>query len=265
MTPAHREALAGLMYAVLARKGLAVLTGEAGTGKTLLLAAAMAAVPAPAASFSVVLSPTLDNREFLEMVLLGFGIEDIPATKPRRLVQLLEFLRITDAAGKAAVLVIDEAHRLSPELLEEVRLLTNLERPESKLLQILMAGQPEIDVFLNDWGLRQMKQRIACRFSIQPLAAGEVAAYVHYRWSRAGGYGPAPFATAALTHVAAHSGGIPRIVNALCDGALLLAFSETRREVWPEDVLEAAKDLAVWTSRQDHSFSAAEAVRATGV
>lgn len=251
LTPSHREALAGLLFAMLRRKGLATLIGEAGTGKTTLLRKAIESLPRSLATFSFVLSPSLSPSELLEMVLLEFGLEDIADSKTRRLIQFYKFLQETEAGGKAAVLVIDEAQRLSPDVLEEIRLMTNLESSEGKLLQIIMAAQPELDDMLGEWRLRQIKQRIACRFVIQPLRPEQIEAYVRCRWSFASGSREAPFTEDALDYLTVYSGGIPRVINSICDNALLLAFSEKRPLVWPEDIVIAAKELALcdWSQR----------------
>ena len=141
LSAAHREALAGLTYAILSRKGFVVLTGDAGTGKTTLLTRVLKSVPPSRASFSVVLNPTLTPAEFLELVLLDFGIAEVPASKAQRLTILREFLTEAYGQNRVSVLVVDEAHKLPPDVLEEIRLLSNFELPEGKLLQIVLAGQ----------------------------------------------------------------------------------------------------------------------------
>jgi len=134
LSAAHREALAGLTYAILGRKGFVVLTGDAGTGKTTLLTRVVKSVPESRARFSVILNPTLTPAEFLELVLLDFGIADVPASKAQRLTILREFLTEAYQQRRVPVLVVDEAHKLSPDVLEEIRLLSNFELPDGKLL-----------------------------------------------------------------------------------------------------------------------------------
>ena len=160
LTGAHREALAGLSYAILGGKGFVVLTGDAGTGKTTLLTKMLRSIPPARAAFSVVLNPLLSPDEFLEMALLDFGVKEVPASKAQRLVLLREFLSQSRKQGKISVLVVDEAHKLAPAVLEEIRLLSNFELAETKLLQIVMAGQNELATVLNREDLRQFKQRI---------------------------------------------------------------------------------------------------------
>src|SRR5579862_979826 len=187
LTPMHREALSGLVYAINEHKGFVVMIGEAGTGKTTLLSRLLRFVPEDQVNFSLVLNPTLSSAEFLESALGDFGITDIPPSKVQRLQRLQQFVTAAHINGKTCVLVVDEAHKLSPEVLEEIRLLTNFETAEQKLLQIVLVGQDELRTVLNRDDLRQLKQRIAVRFELKPLALEEVESYVRYRWARAGG------------------------------------------------------------------------------
>ncbi len=241
LTESHREAYAGLMYAVTARKGFVVLTGEVGTGKTTLLHALLKG--SPQCHFSVVLNPSLTPAEFLEFVMHDFGIDIRKANnKAQRLVALYTFLAQSQSRGKTPVLVVDEAHRLDATLLEEIRLLTNFESSVSKLLQIVLVGQVELDQTLDRPDLRQLKQRIAVRLTVDPLKAADVDQYIWHRWRIAGGR-KSPFQSDAVAKVAAVTGGIPRLVNTLCDNALLVAFATDSREVIEAHVLEAARDL----------------------
>jgi general secretion pathway protein A len=241
MTPTHRESLSGLLYAVYRRKGFVVLTGEAGTGKTVLLRALMRS--SKAAQFSVVLNPTLTRDEFMEMVLLDFGITDIPASKAQRLVRLQDMLSEMQTQGIAPVLIVDEAQRLSVELLEEIRLLTNFETADRKLLQIILAGQPELATVLSRHELRQLKQRIEIRLEIKPLSVSEVGIYIQHRWVRAGGSTPVPFTADAISTIALASAGIPRLVNVICDTALLLAYGGRDATVKGGHIRQALRDL----------------------
>ena len=242
LTSAHREALAGLSYAILSRRGFVVLTGDAGTGKTTILMRLLESIPATRAQFSVILNSTLTPGEFLELALLDFGFTDIPESKAQRLVMLQQFLVKTRQQNKAAVLVVDEAHKLSAEVLEEIRLLTNIETPEGKLLQIVLAGQDELRDTLNRQDLRQLKQRVAVRVAIHPLADQQVDEYIRYRWSKAGGQ-EHPFAPGAIRLIAQRSNGIPRLVNAICDNALALAYGQGLHSVEAQQVAEVVSDL----------------------
>jgi len=241
MTKSHREALSGLVYAVRARKGFVVMTGDAGTGKTTLLRTVIRSCPF--ARFSVILNPTLGLHDFLELALLDFGISDVPAGKAQRIMRLQDFLVKLHEEGISPVLIIDEAHKLSPEVLEEVRLLTNFETSDQKLLQIVLAGQLELKALLNRSDLRQLKQRIEIRVEVRPLSAPDVATYMEHRWERAGGDTPGPFTSEAIAVISAASRGIPRLVNSICDNALLVAFGDEKRFVSLDHVREVLRDL----------------------
>jgi general secretion pathway protein A len=243
LTAQHREALTGLTYAILGRKGFVVLTGDAGTGKTTLLSRVLQYLPAQRIRSSVILNSTLSPAEFLEMAMLDFGLTDIPQSKAQRIHILQQFLLSGDAAGQISALVVDEAHKLSREVLEEIRLLGNFENANNKLIQILLIGQNELTDVLNREDLRQFKQRIAVRLKLEALSRADVAQYIQHRWTKGGGSRPAPFPAAVVEQIAGHSQGIPRLINAICDNALLLAFAKGQSTVAAEHVLEAAGDL----------------------
>ena len=244
LTVQHRETLAGMSYALLTSKGFVVITGEAGTGKTTLLTRTLQSLPKERIQFSMILNPTLTPSEFLESVLLDFGFRDVPASKAQRLTKLQQFLLEGERAGKISALVVDEAHKLSVDLLEEIRLLGNFERTDKKLLQIVLAGQSELDRTLEREDLWQLKQRVALRLSLRPLAKQEIEQYIRHRWVKAGGV-DSPFSAEAVALVARFSRGIPRVVNAICDNALMLAFAEGASSVGPVQVQAAAKDLRI--------------------
>jgi general secretion pathway protein A len=244
MTPSHREALAGLAYAILQCKGFVTMMGEAGTGKTSLLARTLRCLPATRVVSSVILNPSLSEDEFFELMLMDFGFADVPASKARRFLKFQEFLLRTSEAGKIAVLVVDEAHKISPTLLEEIRLISNLELPGQKLLQIVLAGQTELNDVLDRPDLRQLRQRIALRLTIQLLSNREVEEYIHLRWSKSGS-SPVPFAPDSYAPIARGSRGIPRLVNSICDNALMLAFAEKAPLVEQRHVREACQDLCL--------------------
>jgi general secretion pathway protein A len=251
-TSNHREAVAGLSYAIISRKGFVVLTGEAGTGKTTVLSKILHLFPEKIHS-SVIFNPTLTPDEFLEMALFDFGISDVPASKAQRITRLQHFLLEARKAGKITALVVDEAHKLSKEVLEEIRLLGNFERGDEKLLQIVLIGQPELGELLENEDLRQFKQRIALRLSLKSLSADEVENYLTYRWNAAGGITPHPFSPGAVAHIVAISRGIPRVINAICDNALVLGFCDSERNVTASHVLAAAQDLCLIGAGQSPS------------
>jgi general secretion pathway protein A len=242
-TEQHREALAGLSYAILDRKGFLVLSGTAGTGKTTLLAWVLQKLPCDRVQSSVILNPTLTPSEFLELAMLDFDIPNVPESKAQRLWKLQKFLLKGKQEGKINVLIIDEAHKLSPEVLEEVRLLGNFEYGDEKLLQVLLLGQRELDDVLNRPSLWQLKQRISVRLSLDALSATEVERYIHHRWCVAGGKRLAPFSPGAIAGVTKYSQGIPRLINSICDNALMLAFAEEAASVTAEHIESVATDL----------------------
>ena len=240
----HAEALAGLVYAITERKGFVVLTGDAGTGKTTLLSAVLQQLPTDRVRSSVILNPTLTPAEFLEIVLLDFGVKEVPVSKAQRLWKLQDVLLQAYRNEGIAVLVIDEAHQLSLEVLEEIRLLGNFEYGADKFLQIVLLGQCELNDLLDRQDVRQFKQRIALRLYVDPLSASEVEQYLQFRWKKAGG-SALPFSPEATRCITEHSHGIPRLVNSLCDTSLLMAFGEASHHVSARHIQDAAVNLCL--------------------
>jgi general secretion pathway protein A len=227
--------------AVLKRSGFVVLTGGPGTGKTTLLATLIRS--AETAHFAVVFNPTLDSDEFLELVLVDFGITNVPSSKAQRIIRLQELLVNLHEQGKVPVVILDEAHKLSPEVLEEIRLLTNFESTKRKLLQIVLAGQSELADLFNRDDLRQVKQRIEIRLQVRPLARGDVGNYMRHRWQCAGGSAAIPFSAEAISLIAGASRGIPRLVNSICDKALMLAYAVGDSWITVDQVQQILRDL----------------------
>jgi general secretion pathway protein A len=245
-TPDHSEALCSLSYAVLRRKGFVVVTGEAGTGKTLMARCTMQVLSKNKVASAFVYNPTVSSVEFLVHVLNDFGLTPSPrGTKGQLLSCLNNYLLERSRRDLTTALVVDEAQLLSSELLEEIRLLTNLETSEHKLLQIVLIGQPEFQQKLDSHELRQLKQRVGLRCSLKPLERAQVKGYIHRRLERAGanlhGADIFPDETISLLHF--FSEGIPRLVNTLCENSLLWGFGHRRRHITSEIVHEVAIDL----------------------
>jgi len=237
----YQEALAALGYGIDARKGFISLIGDAGTGKTTLLRRVLDTV-GPATKTVLLLNPTVGFDEILEHILLELGVPPEGGRKLVLLQRLNEFLLEHTAAGGNVALLIDEAQDLRPDVLEELRLLSNLETAREKILQIVLAGQPELDDTLANPSLRQLRQRVALRIHLRPLSPAEVAAYVRTRLERVGGAAGELFTADALAHIADLGHGIPRLVNVLCDAALMVAFASGSRTVTPAIVEEAWHD-----------------------
>lgn len=252
LTAQHREALAGLSYAILARKGFVVLTGAAGTGKTTLLTRIMQHLPATRVQYSLILNPTLSPSEFLEAAMMDFGLEDVPVSKAQRISELQNFLWRAHQAGQISALIVDEAHKLSIDVFEELRLLGNFESANEKLLQIALVGQCELDDLLNSQHLWQFKQRIARRMTVRPLSAEEVGPYIQYRWTTAGG-GEAPFSAEAVAVIAQETQGIPRLINVICDNALIDAFGDESALVEARHIIGACRDLQLSAPISQHA------------
>ena len=239
----HREALAHLLYGAGDSGGFVLLTGEVGTGKTTVCRAFLEQLP-QGVDVALVLNPALTGVELLHAICDEFGLE-VPAAEQsaKALVDRLNlFLLDAHARGRRPVLIIDEAQNLRPKVMEQIRLLTNLETTKQKLLQIFLIGQPELRDVLASPDLRQLNQRITARFHLKPLSVRETAAYVDHRIAVAGVDRPL-FTAAALRRVHRYSGGVPRLINLLCDRALLGAAVSRRMQVTPDIVTRAAREV----------------------
>lgn len=244
-TPAHNEALASLYYGISHRRGFIVLTGEVGTGKTLVTRYLMKEMARHAVSFAYVFNPVLSATEFLQYVAREFGRPDT-GSKALMLHDLNNYLLDVYEEKKIAALVIDEAQDLTPELLEEIRLLSNLETLTQKLVQIVLVGQPELEQKLDCYELRQLKQRVALRCRLMPLNEAQTRAYIYSRLQWAGARDAAAiFPQFAVAEVYRLSGGIPRIVNVLCENAMISSFASRSPNVTLEHLRETAKDFLI--------------------
>ncbi len=244
LTPRHREALSNLKYGLSAAKAVTLLLGEAGTGKTSLLRAALESDECRNVRCVFLHNCALTRSEFLEILAREFELGTRASESKATLLGLLEsHLRERRAAGQIAALIVDEAQGLSPDLLEEIRLLANIETPNEKLLPLVLAGQPEFATRLNEPDLRQLKQRVALRCEVVPFSLDETAAYVGTRVKVAGGDATRLFTRQAVMLIHERSQGIPRTINVICDNALLSGFALNRPLVDSEIVLEVCKDF----------------------
>ncbi len=213
-TMRHNEALATLYYGVTSHRGFVVLTGEVGTGKTLILRSLLGLLQRRDVAFALIFNPTLSPMEFLRYIARDFGLTVGDKAKDELIHVLNGFLLQRHQKKLTTILVVDEAHHLSPEILEEIRLLTNLETSQQKLLQIVLAGQPELDQKLDSHELRQLKQRIALRCHLDPLSLNETREYMTRRLKIAGATGVNQiFSGPAIEAVFSHSHGIPRLIS----------------------------------------------------
>ncbi len=244
-TPRHNEAMAALYHAVRGHKGFVVLTGEVGTGKTLLLRCVLQLFQgSDDITYAYVFNGRLSPCEFLEYIATDFGLNVAGKNKSQILFDLSQFMVERGSKNLTTVLVVDEAHHLSAEILEEIRLLTNLETARGKLLQILLVGQPELDDKLDSPSLRQLKQRIAHRAHLTPLDAVATGDYIRWRLQIAAGKeGSNLFPAETTAAVYRYSKGIPRLINTICDNALITAYARKLRSVTPEVIDSAAGDL----------------------
>jgi general secretion pathway protein A len=258
-TPRHNEALANLHYGVGRRKGFIVITGEVGTGKTLLVRCLLAELRKNNIAFGYVFNPLLSTTEFFQYIMADLGLQYSGRSKTEMLLDLNRFLIQRHARGLITALVVDEAQALRPELLEEIRLLTNLETSQQKLLQIVLMGQPELEVVLDSPHLRQLKQRVALRCQLLPLDEEQTRSYVLSRLERAGAQAEPPIIDpVALAKIYEYSRGIPRIINNLCENAMVNAFAREIRTVTPDMIAEVAADfrLGLTASTPDEPLAA---------
>jgi type II secretory pathway predicted ATPase ExeA len=237
MMPRIRETLACLQYGIAARKGFVVMTGEVGTGKTTLLKTVLSSFTKDRVSTAFVFNPRLEVLDFLEFVLTDFGIPPKARTKSGMLLQLNRWLIDRFRDQELCAIVVDEAQNLSRELLEEIRLLTNLETSSEKLVQIVLSGQPELEEKLRDPSVRQLRQRISMWCRTYPLASDETHAYIDERL-RIAGTVELVFTLEAVQLVYRYSKGIPRLINLICDNALISAYVEQVKPI-PARIVES--------------------------
>jgi general secretion pathway protein A len=244
LTPRHSEALSNLQYGLSSAKTVTVLIGEAGTGKTTLLRGALESDLCRNIQCIYLNNPALTRAEFVEDLARRLKLSDAAAQSKASLLAGLEtVLKERRARGEITALVVDEAQSLTFELLEEVRLLANLETADEKLLPLVLAGQPELGARLNDPALRQLKQRVALRCELAPFQLFETAAYIGARIRTAGGEASRLFTREAVVLIHERSGGIPRTISVICDNALLTGFALGKQPVTGQIVLEVCRDF----------------------
>lgn len=244
----YRVALETVVQSIIRRKGFVVVNGPIGTGKTTLLHAAMQILSrlnsnnAPLAS-AFVLNPVLSRDEFFETLMTEFEVTSVSTSKPARLTALYNMFLEKQKQGGTSILIIDEAHLLTMELLEEVRLLSNADTYREKLLQVILCGQPELTPFLQRRELRALQQRITQYCSLRPLSLAETHSYVAERLHAGGLTGPSPFSPKSIELLHLYSHGVPRLINQVCDSALVIGFNTQQRVIQPDAIEEAATQL----------------------
>lgn len=244
LTPTHREALTAIQYGISARRGIVVVLGEAGTGKTTIVRSAIRALKRSDVRHVYLTNPMLTRAEFLKFLSQAFHLTPGTADCKVDLIrELTDQLKRQHSAAKATVLIVDEAQSMPHELLEEIRLLANIETPSAKLLQVVLLGQPELADRLNDPSLRQLKQRIAIRCALKPLDLKSTAALIAGRIRVAGGKPAELFTSRAIELVYLHSGGVPRTINVICDNALLSGYAADVRPISGDIIEEVCREF----------------------
>jgi general secretion pathway protein A len=243
----HKEAFALLLYGINGRFGFIELIGEVGTGKTTVLRTMLNQLDDDTHRIALIFNPALSAVDLMRAINREYGIPADSDNIAELLDELNRFLLRENSAGRTVVLVIDEAQNLAPQVLEQVRLISNLETETEKLIQIILAGQPELGAVLEKPELRQLNQRIALRYRLTPLNRKDALAYIEHRITVAGGGNRVSFTSAAVALLYRFSRGIPRIINILCDRALLIAYTGDRNRITPRIILLAYKDVNLKT------------------
>jgi general secretion pathway protein A len=247
----HEEALANLIYGVQSRKGFIVLTGEVGTGKTTMLECLRDFLDSQYIEFAFLFNSRISADQFFEMIAYDLDLRCQRTSKTEVLFALNSLLLNQAEQGRTTVLIIDEAHNLEWDVLEEVRLLGNLENRRGKLLQIILSGQPELDRKLEAPNLRQLKQRIVLRCNLEPFTAQDTIRYINTRMEKAGMPGQKVFTPEMMTEIHVRSQGIPRLINAICDNLLLTCFAMESKVAVVDMLDEVSKDMRLeWPGRR---------------
>jgi len=239
----HRGAFEHLLYGIKEREGFILITGEVGAGKTTLCRALLNKLESQSTDSALILNPMFSGQELLQCILSDFGIPSNGTTKKELLDELNQFLLNQQALNRNSILIIDEAQNLPLPVLEEIRILSNLETEKEKLLQIILMGQVELKETLSLPRLRQLNQRISIRYHLKPLAQEEMPRYIQHRLTVAGSSGDIHFAAGALREIYNYSQGIPRLINLACDRALLAGYAEQTREIRRQTVVKGLRSL----------------------
>lgn len=249
-SPQHEEALANLIYGVNSRKGFIVLCGEVGTGKTTMLECLRDFLETQFIEFAFVFNSRITSDQFFEMIAYDLDLRCNRNSKTEVLFALNHLLIQQAAENRTTVLIIDEAHNLEWEVLEEIRLLGNLENRRGKLLQIILSGQPELDRKLDAPNLRQLKQRIVLRCNLHPFREEETIAYINSRLEKAGMQNQTVFPLELMQEIHLRTQGIPRVINAICDNLLLTTFAMELHQATLEMLEEVSQDMRLeWPGR----------------
>ena len=251
LTDKVREALAILSYGVSARKGFIQLVGDVGTGKTTLLNIFLDWLRERGHSAAFLCNPHVKPEEFLDLMWADLGLERNVLPKSQMILKFNQWLLDRYNSGRLVVVVVDEAQQLSPDVLEELRLLTNLETPNHKLLQIVLSGQPELETVLDNPGLRQLRQRIILRCRTAPFTEGQTCAYIQHRLRVAGAADRIIFSPSAMESVHRYSKGIARIINVLCEQAMIDAFCDSSARVTSQIVAKVAREVVASSALED--------------
>lgn len=244
LSPTHEEALHHLRYGIAEKKGFIVLTGEVGCGKTTICRCLLQELDEQAqVDTALILNPRISETQLLRSILTELGESGKARSRNDLIEQMNNSLLERVANGRDIIVIIDEAQNLSFEVLEMLRLLSNLETDTRKLLQIMLIGQPELRILLREERLRQLRQRVLVHYDLKPLNRAETELYIHHRLTMAGGQGRPRFTPWAIRKVSRGSRGIPRMINHICDKALLSAFVRNSDLINARDVHRAIKDI----------------------